>query len=95
MQPDLDSRLLELLEPRAPRDGAHLAFTILEQELTELFAELTLDAARALHHRLRLPAADDRVAALFGRLAPFRRERLVAYLADARRRQVRAAAGIR
>lgn len=96
MDPDLDPRLLALLKPRhTPGAGAQLTFTILEQELTDLFAALSIDESRALYHRLRLPTAGDRVAALFGRLAPPRRERLVAYLADARRRQVRAASGIR
>lgn len=96
MQPDLDSRLLAVLaQQRPPGDGAQLAFTRLEQQLTELFAALTLDQSRALHIRLAIPQADDAVAAQFGRLAPPRRERLILFLADARRRQVRAASGIR
>lgn len=96
MQQDLEPRLLALLEPRLlPGAGARLTFTILEQELTDLFAELSIDDSRALYHRLRLPTPGDRVAALFGRLAPPRRERLTTFLAEARRRQVRAASGIR
>jgi hypothetical protein len=96
MDQDLDSRLLALLAPRQTfGGGAHDAFIALEHQLTELFAALSIDEARALHRRLSIPAADDPVTALFGRLALARRERLVGFLADARRRQVRAASGIR
>lgn len=95
MQPDLEPRLLALLAPQTPTDGAHLAFTHLELQLTELFGALTVDESRALHIRLAIPAPDDPVAALFGRLARPRRERLILFLADARRRAARAASGIR
>ena len=44
--------------------------------------------AEALHERLSTtPRADDRVAAQFGRLVLERRERLLAFLGDARRRE--------
>jgi len=58
-----------------------------EGDLRDLFATLTVLEARALHRRLERGGADDPLAALFLRLAPDRRRRLLAFLADARRRE--------
>lgn len=59
-----------------------------EHLLGALFAALGAAEADALHERLSTtPRADDRVAAQFGRLVHERRERLLAFLGDARRRE--------
>ena len=76
-------------------ESSHAAFRNKEIQLAELFAKLATADARALHRRLTIPAKDDPVAVRFGRLTKERRDRLTAFLADARRRQALAAAGRR
>jgi hypothetical protein len=93
---ELEHRLLEILEATpSPGCGAHTAFRLKEDQLTALFAGLAVADAHALQRRFTVSASDDRAAAQFSRLTRERRDRLVAFLADTRRRQARARAGIR
>jgi hypothetical protein len=87
-----DARLLAILDaPLAPGEPAHTGFRRKEHELGQAFAALDVMAARALHARLRSPKAGDQLAAAFGRMTDERRGRLLAFLADARRRAAHAA----
>jgi hypothetical protein len=88
-----DAHLLAILEaPR--RDGETLAagFARKERELASAFAALTIFDQRALHARLANPRIGDLLAEKFGRLVSERRERLLRFLGDARRRAAIAAA---
>jgi hypothetical protein len=58
-----------------------------ERALVQLFAELSVSDARVLHRRLTLPIDGDPLACRFARLISERRARLIAFLADARRRE--------
>lgn len=83
-----DAELLRLLNGAGlPGESAALVHRRKEHEIGALFATLSIADADALHHRLATPRAGDGVAAQFGRLAFERRERLLAFLADARRRE--------
>ncbi len=63
------------------------AFDRKESELRALFCSLRPLEAAALRKRLADPRADDKLAEQFARFAPDRRARLIAVLADARRRE--------
>jgi hypothetical protein len=63
------------------------SFQTKEHDLGALFAVLTIAEARALYRRLSAPTADDALAVAFDRLTRDRRARLLAFLADARRRE--------
>jgi hypothetical protein len=76
-----------LTEPAHPGEQLAFAFKRKEQRLGDLFALLSVADSRELHRRLTLVIADDELAALFGRLVAERRVRLLAFLADARRRE--------
>jgi hypothetical protein len=76
-----------VLRPPTTGETVMVAHARKEGDLRDLFARLTVLEARALHRRLERAGADDRLAALFQRLAPDRRRRLLAFLADARRRE--------
>jgi len=84
----LDARMLAILAS-GPAHGETLdaAFRRKEHELGAVFARLSVAESRALHRRLSVPAQDDLVAARFGQLIVERRGRLLAFLADARRRE--------
>jgi AAA+ superfamily predicted ATPase len=58
-----------------------------EQEIVEVLGKLGLVEARALHRRLEVAAPDDLLAQQFSRLTRDRRERLISFLANARRRE--------
>lgn len=85
---DLEDEILSVLGS-APEPGERLemAFRRKEQELIMLFARLSAADARELHHRLTLGRADDPIATRFARLIAERRERLLSFLAGARRRE--------
>lgn len=68
-------------------ETVELAFRRKERQLGELFATLSISESVDLHLRLSHPRAGDRVAELFGRLTVERRDRLVAFLASAPRRE--------
>jgi len=63
-----------------------------ERALAQLFAQLSVSDARTLHRRLTLPVDCDPIASRFARLNSERRARLIAFLADARRREAIAVA---
>lgn len=70
-----------------PHETIELAFRRKEYELRAVFARLTLADARALHRRLTLCLHGDPIAARFVRLIGERRNRLLDFLAAARRRE--------
>ncbi len=72
-----------------PLPGEQLAAAFRRKELTlgDLFARLTVAEARELHRRFTCSLADDALAVRFNRLVSERRARLLAFLADARRRE--------
>jgi hypothetical protein len=78
----------------APPQGEtyELAFRRKERAFLESCAALPVLAAMALHRRLANPRAGDELAALFGRLVPERRHRILNFLAGARRRAALATA---
>ena len=75
-----------LSSPPSPNETIETGFRRKEHELRALFAVLTPVEARALHRRLANPSFDDVIAMLFARLVIDRRGRLLAFLAQARRR---------
>jgi hypothetical protein len=75
-----------LLRPIDPNDGHRVGNDRKEHELRALFAALPMLEAMELHRRLRIARANDAVVAAFGRLVVERRQRLLAFLGDARRR---------
>jgi len=82
---ETERELLQIL--RAPASGtARQAFHGKEHALGAVFARLTPLQARALHPRLANPREGDALAEAFARLVIDRRVRLLAFLADARRR---------
>jgi hypothetical protein len=86
-----DAPLLAILD--APlRDGEprQVGYRRKEAELRRVFAALAVPDARALHARLDCPRPGDMLAARFAGLIAERRGRLLAFLADARRRAARA-----
>ena len=86
--PELDRSILGILVSDArPGECLSDAFQRKERELAAIFAELSATAASALHRRLSHPASDDSLALRFGRLIVDRRMRLLAFLADAPRRE--------
>ncbi len=95
--PPLDAALIAVLDSGpVPGETIEVAFRRKECELAELFASLAADDALALHRRLASPRDGDPVATRFARLVVARRERLLGFLADARRRAaVAAVKGVR
>ena len=90
--PAWERRAIVILARPLGGEGAAVGYARKEAELVEVFAALSVAESRALHERLRLPREDDELVAMMGRLGAERRARLVAFVADARRREaVRAA----
>jgi len=99
-EPPLDHLLAPIheivLRPSRAGETVMVAHARKEGDLRDLFARLSIVEARALHRRLERASTGDSIAVLFQRLAPDRRRRLVAFLADARRRDAtRGAGGLR
>jgi hypothetical protein len=91
--PPCDVALLSILQrPLEPGESAMAGFSRKEHELCQALAALSELESRALHARLSDPQPGDVLAAAFIRLAADRRRRLVNFLADARRRELRRAA---
>lgn len=78
------------LEPGVTAQAGHASK---EHELRQFIDTLTSGEALALHTRLRVAAAGDEVVVAFARLLGERRDRLMAYLGDSRRRAALRAAG--
>ncbi|MEO6772874.1 MAG: hypothetical protein ABI467_07610 [Kofleriaceae bacterium] len=83
----LDSDILMVLDRVEPTGTIAMSYLRRERELLELFERLTADECLALAHRLSVCRADDTVAVGFGRMVPERRQRIVRFLADVRRRE--------
>src|SRR5262249_9897253 len=84
----VDERLIEILDaPLAMGETAASGFLRKEQAIVTVLATLTVLESRALLARIRTARAGDRLAAKLGRLTAERRGRLLAFLADARRRE--------
>jgi hypothetical protein len=75
-----------IIRPIDPNDGHRVGNDKKEQALMALFAAMSVLEAMELQRRLRVGRADDAVAVAFGRLVVERRQRLLAFLGDARRR---------
>jgi SpoVK/Ycf46/Vps4 family AAA+-type ATPase len=58
-----------------------------EQEIVAVLGKLSVIESRALHRRLESASGDDPLAQQFSRLTRDRRERLISFLANARRRE--------
>ncbi len=87
VSPAAEHALLAILDASPQRgETLHVAYGRKERELGTAFAKLAVSEARALLRRLSTPRADDALAVRFGRLVPDRRQRLLAFLGDARRR---------
>jgi hypothetical protein len=84
----LEAEILAVLA-EAPMPGERLAFAFKhkEQRLGALFARLSVVDSRELHRRCTLALPGDELAASFRRLVPDRQARLLAFVADVRRRQ--------
>lgn len=70
-----------------PGERIEQAFRRKEANLLEALRRLSVGDARELHRRLSLALTDDPIAQRFGRMIAERRERLLAFLAGARRRE--------
>ncbi|MBX3159556.1 MAG: hypothetical protein KF773_26530 [Deltaproteobacteria bacterium] len=86
--PVLDTMLLAILQaPPRPGETIALAFSRKEQALYHLLSTLDVPTSRALHTRLATSIpTDDPLALAFSRFTAERRGRILAYLADVRRR---------
>jgi hypothetical protein len=84
---EADAELIRILDaPLAPGETSLAGFTRKEVDLGAVFAALSVPTARALQARLTNPKPGDVLADRFGRLTADRRNRLISFLADARRR---------
>ena len=84
---ELEDRLIAILEsPPHANEMIAACFARKEAELGNVLATIDVDSARALHKRLTTFAGEDRLVTAFNRLTADRRQRLIVYLADARRR---------
>jgi hypothetical protein len=89
----LETEIVATLDaPRLPNERIEFAFRRKEAELAALFDRLSSEDSRELHRRLTLTLQDDPIATRFARLIAPRRARLLAFLADARRREALRAA---
>ncbi|MBL0214436.1 MAG: hypothetical protein IPQ07_11165 [Myxococcales bacterium] len=85
---ELDRGFLAVLdETAASGESAEVLFRRKEHMLGTMFAALPAPAALALHKRLTSPAPGDLLSVRFSRLVAERRGRLLAFLADAPRRE--------
>lgn len=87
----VETRLLAILLRTVPT-SAREEHQSKEKEILEVFASLTVLESWHLHKRLSIAAADDALVVAFGRMIVERRNRLMAFLGDARRRAAIASA---
>jgi hypothetical protein len=93
VSPTVERDIVNIIEaPPHPGETTELAFRRKEHELGELFATLSVTESRTLHRRLSIASTNDQVAKAFGRMVAERRMRLLAFLADVRRREALASA---
>ncbi|CAN5901647.1 hypothetical protein BH11MYX2_BH11MYX2_26720 [soil metagenome] len=89
-----DGTLLAIIDaPLAPGATAMLGFQRKERELIAALNMLTVAESRALQSRLANPKEGDELSNKFARLTIERRARVLAFLADARRREALAQGG--
>lgn len=88
MPVEIEQQLIAVLKA-TPMFGETIeaAFTRKENEARALMSQLTVMQARTLHGRLKNPSTGDELTEAFGRMVASRRDRLLAFLADARRRE--------
>ena len=83
----IDATLAAIFDaPLAPGETAFDGYRTKEIQLGAAMSQLTVLESRAMHARLANPLGSDALAAKFMRLTIDRRVRLLAFLADARRR---------
>lgn len=89
--PSIAARDLQIIsvldEPAAIGESADALYRRKEHELGALFATLSASDAVALAKRLSTEATGDTLSARFSRLVADRRQRLIDFLVDAKRRQ--------
>lgn len=83
---ELEQDILDVLVSAPDANTLELAFLRKEAALMELFDRLTITDAHELRRRLLLGLPGDQIAARFAGLIVERRQRLLAFLAGARRR---------
>jgi len=81
-----EAAILEVLITQIPGESAAAGFARREIALRQLFATLTIEESRTLHGRLSRRDPADPIAAGFARMILSRQQRLLGFLADARRR---------
>jgi hypothetical protein len=90
-----DAPIVTILDaPLRAGEPASVGYARKEAELRATLATLEPQVARAMFRRLANPQPTDALAARFMRLAIDRRARLLAFLADARRRAAHAEAAL-
>lgn len=83
----VDELMLEILRsPAAPTETVEIAFRRKEAEMLALCAQLSPIESMQLAKRLERGKPGDELAAAFGRLIVDRRQRVLRFLGDARRR---------
>jgi hypothetical protein len=82
-----EREILALLEAPLAGPTIEVAHGQRERELGEMFARLSVTDSRALHRRLANPSPRDPIASRFGLMIAERRQRLLSFLAGARRRE--------
>ena len=84
---ELETRIIAILEePAAPGELASDVFQRKEDALWNLFTTVPAVAAFSLHRRLTIAHPDDDLSNRFQRMVVDRRNRLLDYLGDPRRR---------
>lgn len=84
---ELEHEILAIFDARPPDfESVAVTFRRKERALAEIFSRLSAADSLALQRRLDMGLPGDPIAARFGRLVVERRTRLLAFLADARRR---------
>lgn len=83
----LETEIIAVFDARPPEDeSASVTFRRKEHDLTAVFSRLSAIDSLMLHRRLDLSLPGDPIAERFRRFVVDRRVRLLAFLADARRR---------
>jgi hypothetical protein len=83
----IDAAIVAVFDRAVSGETIAMSYARRERELRALFERLTPDACRVLSRRLEAKVPGDQVAEHFGRMVAERRQRLVSYLDDARRRE--------
>ena len=89
--PSFETELLAILGRSVPPGKAREGYAQKEREIAAVFARMGVVESAALHKRLSCKLPGDALVEAFVRLVEDRRARLLAFLADARRRAALAA----